>query len=253
MTDKFRLWRPKESFLPSEFPKFNPNRDPELEPYLPRHAKIISRRKINHLRKCVFLPNTIHNANGSCYVEQGHTKVLVTVHGPMSNSSSSKSDLDSLTINAFFKFSPFSSELRKNTGPETKKEKLNSRLLIEAITPIIQLNEYPKMEITVSCLVIEDDGSSLAAAITASSIALAKAGLKMYDLAVGLSYDVEESQLIIDPNNENPDITLSYLPSIGQFSLFEINTSIDDAVLDKLIENSKTEFNQIYSDMVESM
>ena len=182
MTDKFRLWRPKESFLPEDFPKFSKeNVEMSLSKKVP--PKNPSTRTPSQHRLTHFIPNLISNASGSCYIEQGHTKVLVTVHGPQANNSKKEREesgaaIDKCGLTTFFKYAPFSSIQRIDTGPESKEEKLKSRLLLEAISPLIQLQEYPKMVINISAIVLQEDGCSLPAAITACSVALASAGLK---------------------------------------------------------------------------
>jgi ribonuclease PH len=48
-------------------------------------------------------------------------------------------------------------------------------------------HEFPNFQVDVQVLVLQDDGSSLAAAITCAGLALADAAVPMYDLPVGLS------------------------------------------------------------------
>lgn len=55
--------------------------------------------------------------------------------------------------------------------------------MVQALTPAIRLDLVPKSSIDVYVNVLENDGtsSSLAAAISAASVALADAGIEMYD------------------------------------------------------------------------
>ena len=46
---------------------------------------------------------------------------------------------------------------------------------------------YPKSQIDVFITVLEDDGSSLAAAITTAGLAVADAAIDMFDVIVGAS------------------------------------------------------------------
>ena len=46
---------------------------------------------------------------------------------------------------------------------------------------------YPKSQIDVFVTILEDDGSSLAAAITCAGLALADAAIDMFDVIVGSS------------------------------------------------------------------
>lgn len=49
----------------------------------------------------------------------------------------------------------------------------------------MRLGRYPRAQLEVSALLLEDGGSALAAALTAAALALADAGVEMYDLVVG--------------------------------------------------------------------
>jgi len=252
MTDKYRLWRPKESFLPEDFALLREGQDQPDHLVQPKKRKIQTHSARTGPRKLSFTPNFVSNANGSCYLEQGQTKVLITVHGPQACGSKREREqnsdgINSCQIKTFYKNTPFASQRRQDTGPETADEKLKARLLSQAITPLIQLHEYPKMIITVSCLVLQDEGCALPAAITGCSLALATAGLKMYDFAVGLGFSLDQNQkLIVDPETPTPDITVSYLPSVGQFSLFEVNECVDDELVNQILEESQKAGNEIY-------
>ncbi|XP_040110076.1 exosome complex component MTR3 [Oryx dammah] len=57
--------------------------------------------------------------------------------------------------------------------------------LQEALEPAVRLGRYPRAQLEVSALLLEDGGSALAAALTAAALALADAGVEMYDLVVG--------------------------------------------------------------------
>lgn len=46
---------------------------------------------------------------------------------------------------------------------------------------------FPKAQVEVNVMVIENDGSALAAALTCASLALASASIPMYDIVVGAS------------------------------------------------------------------
>merc|ERR1712150_59026 len=105
-----------------------------------------------------------------------------------------------------------------------------------------------------SIVVIEDDGCALAAAVNAASLALANAGLLMYDFVAAVGYKLENEnngQVCIDPNGEGlSDATCAYLPSIGQMSLFEVTKSIDDNKLDEILELTQKFAQEIYSKQV---
>merc|ERR1711934_1041273 len=99
-------------------------------------------------------------------------------------------------IDTFYKNSSFSSSSRTEPGVQTKEELICSKLLHEAIYPTIQVHKYPKMKINVSIVVVEDDGCSLAASVNAASLALANAGLQMYDFVAAVGFKLENDDIV---------------------------------------------------------
>lgn len=64
-------------------------------------------------------------------------------------------------------------------GPE---ERELSGTVQAALQSAVQRHTFPKSNVDVYCLVLESGGSDAAVAITAASLALADAGIEMYDL-----------------------------------------------------------------------
>lgn len=61
-------------------------------------------------------------------------------------------------------------------------------------------HEFPNFQVDVHVLVLQDDGCSLAAAITCSGLALADAAVPMYDVVVGATKVVK---YVITLTNQN--------------------------------------------------
>lgn len=58
--------------------------------------------------------------------------------------------------------------------------------------------------------VIEDDGSVLAAAITCAGVALADAGIPMYDIISASTIAVFDNQILVDPTKAEEDVCSSF-------------------------------------------
>merc|ERR1712168_201968 len=157
----------------------------------------------------------------------------------------------SCLVETFYKHAAFSTESRLDPGPQTKQDQINQKLLYEALFPTIQVHKYPKMKIDISVIVLEDDGGALAAAVNCASLALANAGLEMYDFAAAVSFGIgdadDANSIIIDPVGAGEaDATLAYMPSIGQVSLFEITKSAGEKVVERLLEQTQKYAQEIY-------
>ena len=84
----------------------------------------------------------------------------------------------------------------------------------------------PKSAIEVFVTVIEDDGGVVAAAITAAGLALADAGIQMFDMVVGSKVSLTKEEVVVDPDRREQygvegdevigEVTVGYLPSLEQ-------------------------------------
>ena len=130
------------------------------------------------------------------------------------------------SLSTEFKFAPFSSDKRRGGHKtEDREEEELSLVVSEALSSTVCLNKYPKSVIEVGVTVIEDDGAVVAAALTAAGLALADAGIHMYDLVLGvkvaLTCDQETVRVTVDPDRgeeqmRRGEMTLGYLPSLEQ-------------------------------------
>ena len=135
-------------------------------------------------RKVFLKTNVIGQAKGSAYLEQGGTKVMVGVYGPREVSHRKDFSMKG-QLTAELKFAPFACVERRGHQADAEEDELGI-ILGEALSSTVCLHRYPKSCIEVFVTVLEDDGSVLAAALTASGLALANAGVHMFDLIVGI-------------------------------------------------------------------
>ncbi|KAK6590101.1 hypothetical protein RS030_182703 [Cryptosporidium xiaoi] len=138
-------------------------------------------RRANEIRRmnCTIYDHRYKGIDSSIFFEQGLTKLLVSVVGPTPTSGNNPG----LNINCNFKIAPFSSQDRRK---RTKNDKLcteNSMLISKTFSSVIG-EFYNKSQININIMLIEGDGSVKSAAINATSIALALAGINMRDLIV---------------------------------------------------------------------
>lgn len=92
----------------------------------------------------------------------------------------------------------------------------------QALSHAVRLDQYPKSLIDIYITVLENDGSDLAAAITCASMALADAGIEMYDLVAGCTVIAVDGQLLMDPTrdetNKQHGLTIAYMPAFDEVS-----------------------------------
>ncbi|KAJ1929469.1 3'-5'-exoribonuclease [Tieghemiomyces parasiticus] len=138
------------------------------------------------LRPVFLKAGLITQASGSAYYEQQNTRVACGVYGPRQNKRAQFNELAKLECE--FKFTTFSCSKRRQPFRDPEEREL-AGFLVQALTPAVRLERYPKSTLSLYISVIQSDGwwSTLAAAITCASVALVDAGIDMVDSVVATS------------------------------------------------------------------
>ncbi|CAN0898873.1 Exosome complex component RRP41-like [Linum grandiflorum] len=154
-------------------------------------------RGFHQCRPAFFRTAAVNAAAGSAYAEFGNTKVIVSVFGPReSKKAMMYSDVGRLNCNV--SYTNFATSVR---GQETENKELSS-MLHKALEGAILLETFPKTTVDVFALVLESGGSDLPVVVSCASLALADAGIMMYDLVAGVSVASLGKNLMIDPVQE---------------------------------------------------
>ncbi|KAF5751555.1 3'-5'-exoribonuclease family protein isoform 1 [Tripterygium wilfordii] len=193
-------------------------------------------RGYRQCRPAFFRTGAVNAASGSAYAEFGNTKVIVSVFGPReSKKAMMYSDVGRLNCNVGF--TTFATPIR-GQGSDHKEF---SSLLHKALEGAIILETFPKTTVDVFALVLESGGSDLPVIISCASVALADAGIMMYDLVAAVSMSCLGKNLVIDPITEEESyqdgsLMITCMPSryevtqltvIGEWSTPEINEAME--------------------------
>jgi exosome complex component RRP46 len=142
------------------------------------------------LRKVSVDMSTLNNADGSCCVEQGDTKVLVAVYGPLEVSRRKDELLDKATVKLQF---------TRQSGRARPSDRLIESQLKDAVGSIVLGSLHPRSSLSVIVQVIADDGSVLAASLNAICLALVDSGFEMHSMMAAVSIAV------VDNDNDDDD------------------------------------------------
>ncbi|KAK4884917.1 hypothetical protein RN001_001188 [Aquatica leii] len=159
-----------------------------------------SERNFSEQRKIFLKCGVVSQAKGSAYFEVDNTKVIVSVYDPREIPKKTDYSLKG-ELYCVFKFAPFSCPTRRGYQQDAE-EKQNSAILKRALESAVCRHKFPNFQVDVYVLVLENDGSALSAAITAAGVALAQAGIPMYDTITAATLGVQGSHKIVDPNLE---------------------------------------------------
>ncbi|XP_068595799.1 exosome complex component MTR3 [Brachionichthys hirsutus] len=223
-TDSKRLRGPEVSHSPSLF------RSPPAAVPASRCRRADGRRPDQVDVRPVFIrTGLVSQAKGSAYMEAGNTKLMSCVFGPRETEHKDETDMKCGRLTTDMRFAPFSCPER-GSWIQGLQDRDHSLMLHESLQPAVCLRRYPRAQIEVSVMVLENSGSVLAHAVTCASLALADAGIEMYDLVLGCSMLQNGRSYVVDPlyteergcssvGEENQGgLTVAFLPSLNQVS-----------------------------------
>ncbi|MER3601170.1 MAG: exosome complex exonuclease Rrp41 [Nitrososphaerota archaeon] len=181
----------------------------------------------NELRPLKLEVGVLSNADGSAYIEQGKNKIMVAVYGPKEVHPRHETLPDRALLRCRYHMAPFSVDERKAPAPSRREIEI-SKVVREALEPALLLEEYPRTAIDVYMEVLQSDGGSRGAAITAASLALADAGISMRDLVVGCAVGKVNGRLVVDLNDMEDklgeaDMPVAYMPNLGRITLLQLD------------------------------
>jgi exosome complex component RRP41 len=116
-------------------------------------------------------------ADGSAYVEQGNTKLLVTVSGPHEAKQRKNAVHDSGLLTVEVSTLPFAGGQHKAQGRTDRGSIELGAAIRKTFEPVIQMHLYPKTQIDVAVCILQSDGGVRSAAINAVTLALVDAGV----------------------------------------------------------------------------
>lgn len=234
--DTKRISGPESSNSPLKFQE-----DSVVTPVLNKEGKRADGRGPEDARPIFLKADVISQAKGSAYLEMGNTKIICAVYGPREIVKRLDFSING-QLYCEFKYATFACRLRRQFQQDNEEKDL-SRVLKQALEPAVCLYKFPKAQVDVFVTVLDNDGGAFSGAITAAGVALANAGIPMYDLLIGSSLCSSHENLVLDPteseetglqNDSDGDstccgnVTLGLMPSLQQ-----VTCLIQDGVIEK--------------------
>lgn len=184
-------------------------------------------RKPEELRPIKIEVGILSNADGSAYIEQGKNKILAAVFGPKEMHPKHLALPDRMVIRCRYHMAPFSVQERKSPSPSRREIEL-SKVIREALEPAIFIEYYPRTGIDVFIEVLQADGSTRCASITAASVALADAGIPMRDLIAACSAGKVDDTIVLDLMDTedklgSADVPVALMPNKNAITLLQMD------------------------------
>jgi len=208
-------------------------------------------RKWNELRPIKMEVGVLKNADGSAYIEWGKNKIMAAVYGPKEVHPKHQVLPDRARVRSRYHMAPFSVEERKNPAPSRREIEI-SKVIREALEPAIIVEDYPRTAIEVWVEVLQSDGGSRVAGITASSLALADAGINMRDLVAGCSCGIVDGQVVADLDDTEDkegsgDMPVALMPNLNQVTLLQVDGIYSRENFQKAFELALEKGREVYT------
>ncbi|MFB3888577.1 MAG: exosome complex exonuclease Rrp41 [Candidatus Bathyarchaeia archaeon] len=184
-------------------------------------------RKADELRPLKLEVGVLSNADGSAYIEHGKNKILAAVFGPREMHPKHLSRPDRMVLRCRYHMAPFSVQERKSPAPSRREVEL-SKVIREALEPALFPELYPRTGIDVFVEVLQADGGTRCASITAAALAIADSGIPMRDLVVACAAGKVEDTVVLDLYDAEDklgvaDVPVAYMPNLNAVTLLQMD------------------------------
>ncbi|MEM3457959.1 MAG: exosome complex exonuclease Rrp41 [Candidatus Bathyarchaeia archaeon] len=184
-------------------------------------------RKPDELRPIKIEVGILSNADGSAYIEQGKNKILAAVFGPKELHPKHLALQDRMVLRCRYHMAPFSVQERKSPAPSRREIEL-SKVIRESLEPAIFLEYYPRTGIDIFVEVLQADGGTRCASITAASLALADAGIPMRDLVAACAAGKADDTIVLDLMDTEDkigtaDVPVALMPNLNAITLLQMD------------------------------
>jgi len=169
-------------------------------------------RDAEDLRDLRIEVGVIPEADGSSFVEWGGNKIVCGVYGPRECIPRHGSNPYRALVKCRYMMSPFASmEEHSRSGPSRRSIEL-SKVIREVFENLIIAERFPNTQIDVYIDVLQADGGTRTASVTAAAVALANAGIPMKDMVASVAVGKAGDMLALDLNKIEDNFGQSDMP-----------------------------------------
>ncbi len=223
------------------------------KPQLIKDGKRLDGRDFNELRPLSIKAGLLENADGSAYLEWGNNKVLAAVFGPKEAMPKHMADPIKAIIKCRYSMAPFSClEDHGRAGPNRRAIEI-SKVTKEVFENVIMLNDYPGGEIDIFIEILQSDGGTRAAGITAAAVAIANAGIHVKDMVYAVSAGRIDDNIVLDvnmleDNYSDADMPVAISHKDGRILLLQMDGGLTKDQFRKAMDMIKEAGKSIYAE-----
>jgi exosome complex component RRP41 len=207
-------------------------------------------RRADELRPVKLEVGVIPNADGSAYIEHGKNKILAAVYGPREVHPKHLALQDRTVMRCRYHMAPFSVQERKSPAPSRREIEL-SKVIRESLEPAVFMEYYPRTMVNVFVEVLQADGGTRCASITAAALALADSGIPMKDLVVACAAGKVEDTVVLDLMDTEDklgaaDVPVALMPNLNAVTLLQMDGTLTHEEFEKAVNMAIEGCKQIY-------
>jgi exosome complex component RRP41 len=214
-------------------------------------------RKADELRPVKLQVGVLSNADGSAYIEHGKNKILAAAFGPREMHPKHLSQQDRMVLRCRYHMAPFSVQERKSPAPSRREVEL-SKVIKESLEPALFLELYPRTGVDLFVEVLQADGGTRCASITAAALAIADAGVPMRDLVVACAAGKIDDTVVVDLYDAEDklgaaDVPVAYMPSLNAVTLLQMDGILTPEEFEKAVNMAMDGCKKIYEMQKEAL
>jgi exosome complex component RRP41 len=184
----------------------------------------------------------------------GNTIAIAAVYGPRLLHPQHKQDPSAGVLRVNYDLLSFSVSDRKKPGPSRRSQEI-SKVTEWALSPVIDLSEFPNTVIDVQIYIIQADAGTRTAGINAASLALAHAGIPMKNLVCSVAVGKQDKELIVDLDKEEEDFeegegatdfAVAKIANTDEYTLLQLDGKIQPEVVGEAIKLADKACEEIY-------
>ena len=229
----------------------------KIEKLIDKKGIRLDGRKPDDLRPVKLEVGVLSNADGSAYVEHGKNKILAAAFGPREMHPKHLALQDRMVLRCRYHMAPFSVQERKSPAPSRREVEL-SKVIRESLEPALFMDLYPRTGIDVFVEVLQADGGTRCASITAAALAIADAGVPMRDLVVACAAGKVEDTVVLDLFDVEDklgaaDVPVAYMPNLNAITLLQMDGKLTSDEFDKAVSMAMDGCKKIYEMQKEAL
>jgi len=214
-------------------------------------------RKPDELRPLKMEVGVISNANGSAYIEWGKNKVIAAVYGPREVHPKHLALQDRTVLKCRYHMASFSVQERKSPAPSRREIEL-SKVIRESLEPAIFMEYYPRTMIDVTIEVLQADGGTRCAGITAAALALADSGIPMRDLVAACAAGKIDNTVVLDlfdteDKAGSADVPVAMMPNLNAITLLQMDGILTHEEFEKAVNMAMDGCKTVYAMQKEAL